>query len=264
MICQDQNHASSNQSYSLVEWSHTLEVGQFSGLETIVTLWSVNNSIIDKTVTTDTVLLFSTDDLPQDTLITLQSSVGQYHSNHTDTRTLFSPLALKQSQMNRILLIVGLTILLIIYILATVYCLRMVKKKGNYKLKEKHDNFSPGKFSEGEQLLHPGPGRHKPLSEDGSCATEQESLMVRYTSQVFSHYSVFFQSDNSLNITTPYLGESMTTLNKFNDDDDFMGNFDEDGSFIGNYEEYNEEQAQAVQNKLLVFQQMYRANNGAL
>ena len=56
----------------------------------------------------------------------------------------------------------------------------------------------------------------------------------------------------------------MTTLNKFNDDDDFMGNFDEDGSFIGNYEEYNEEQAQAVKNKLLVFQQMYRANNGAL
>ena len=56
----------------------------------------------------------------------------------------------------------------------------------------------------------------------------------------------------------------MTTLNKFNDDDDFMGNFDEDGSFIGNYDEYNEEQSQAVQNKLLVFQQMYRANNGAL
>merc|ERR1719376_800695 len=238
----------SNQSYSLVEWSHTLEVGQFSGLETIVTLWSVNNSIIDKTVTTDTVLVFSTHDLPQDTAITLQSKVGQYHSNHTDTLPLFSPLALKQSQINRILLIVGLTILLIIYILATVYCLRMVKKKGNYKLKEKHENFSPGKFSEGEQLLHPGQGRHKPLSEDGSCATEQESLM----------------SDNSLNITTPYLGESMTTLNKFNDDDDFMGNFDEDGSFIGNYDEYNEEQSQAVQNKLLVFQQMYRANNGAL
>ena len=67
-----------------------------------------------------------------------------------------------------------------------------------------------------------------------------------------------------MNITTPYLGESVTTLNKFNDDDDFMGNFDEDGSFIGNYDEYNEEQAQAVQNKLLVFQQMYRANNEAL
>ena len=66
---------------------------------------------------------------------------------------------------------------------------------------------------------------------------------------------LFLQSDN-----TPYLGESMTTLNKFNDDDDFMGYFDEDGSFIGSYEEYNEEQAQGMQNKLLVFQQMYRAN----
>ena len=64
--------------------------------------------------------------------------------------------------------------------------------------------------------------------------------------------------------TTPCLGESMVTLNKFNDDDDFMGNFDEDGSFIGNYDEYNEEQAQAVQNKLLVFQQMFRANGVAL
>ena len=55
----------------------------------------------------------------------------------------------------------------------------------------------------------------------------------------------------------------MITLNKFNDDDDFMGNFDEDGSFIGDYLEHNEEQAQAVQNKLLVFQQLYKAN-GAL
>ena len=56
----------------------------------------------------------------------------------------------------------------------------------------------------------------------------------------------------------------MTTLNKFNDDDDFIDNFDEDGSFIGNYDEYNEEQAQAVQNKLLVFQQMFINNNGTL
>ena len=58
----------------------------------------------------------------------------------------------------------------------------------------------------------------------------------------------------------------MTTLNKFNDDDDFIGNFDEDGSFIGNYDEDNEEQAQAVQNKLLVvvFQQMLKNNIGTL
>ena len=56
----------------------------------------------------------------------------------------------------------------------------------------------------------------------------------------------------------------MTTLNKFNDDDDFIGHFDEDGSFIGNYDENNEEEAQAVQNKLLVFQQMLKNNIGTL
>ena len=117
--------------------------------------------------------------MPQDTAITLQSSVGKYQSNHTDTMGLFGPLALKYSSQNRILLIVGLTCLLIIYILATAYCLRTIKKKGTYKLKQKHENFSPGKFCEGEQLLQAGTGKHKPLSEDGSCATEQESLMVR-------------------------------------------------------------------------------------
>ena len=55
----------------------------------------------------------------------------------------------------------------------------------------------------------------------------------------------------------------MITLNKFYDDDDFMGNFDEDGSFIGNYDEYNAEHTQATENKLLVFQQFYK-QNGAL
>ena len=55
----------------------------------------------------------------------------------------------------------------------------------------------------------------------------------------------------------------MTTLNGFNDDDDFIGNFDEDRSFIGDYLEQNEEQTQAVQNRLLVFQQIYKTN-GAL
>eukprot|EP00091_Calanus_sinicus_P000167 TRINITY_DN10093_c0_g1_i2.p1 TRINITY_DN10093_c0_g1~~TRINITY_DN10093_c0_g1_i2.p1 ORF type:complete len:246 (-),score=58.43 TRINITY_DN10093_c0_g1_i2:21-677(-) len=192
-------------------------------------------------------------DLPEDTSITLQSYVGNHHSNQTELMGLFMPAALKQTQLNRILLIVGLTLLLIIYILATTYCLRMVKKKGTYKLKQKHETFSPGKFSESDHLLPPGAqGVIKPqlLSEDGSCATEQESLVSE-------------TSLSNLVPSTPYLGESMVTLNKFNDDDDFMGNFDEDGSFIGNYEEYNEEQAQGVQNKLLVFQQMYRAN-GAL
>jgi len=245
-----------NESHSLVVWNHTLELGEFSGLATRVTLWgeeqgSGNLSIYNQTLSTDTSILLSTETLAHDTIISLQSSVGQYSSNHTEMMGLFMPVALKHSQLNRILLIIGLTSLLIIYILATAYCLRMVKKKGSYKLKQKHQNFSPGKFSEGDHLLQHGTVKPRPMSEDGSCATEQESLVSE-------------SSLSNLIPTTPYLGESMITLNKFNDDDDFMGNFDEDGSFIGNYDEYNEEQSQAVQNKLLVFQQMYRANNGAL
>ena len=37
-----------------------------------------------------------------------------------------------------------------------------------------------------------------------------------------------------------------------------MGHFDEDGSFIGDYNRYNQEESQAVQNKLLAFAFMYK------
>eukprot|EP00092_Neocalanus_flemingeri_P060029 GFUD01071905.1.p1 GENE.GFUD01071905.1~~GFUD01071905.1.p1 ORF type:complete len:118 (-),score=28.05 GFUD01071905.1:113-466(-) len=112
----------------------------------------------------------------------------------------------------------------------------MVKRKGTYRLKEKQEKLSPGKLSESNHLLHAGTVKPPLLSKDGSYATEQESLVVRIRP------------------------DSMISLGNFNDDDDFMGNFDEDGSFIGDYLEKDEEQARAVQNKLLVFLQMYREN----
>jgi len=250
-----------NHSTSMVEWSHSLELGQFQGLGTILNIWTVdptsgNLTFLNQTLlpdSQDTSAVFSVESgLSQEASITLQSYVATFQSNQTELRGLFMPIALKQTQLNRILLILGLTCLLIIYILATAYCLRMVKKKGTYKLKEKHDRYTPGKFSESDQLLNPVIIKPPPLSEDGSYAAEQESIV----------------SDSSLKnllptTRQPYLGESMVTLNKFNDDDDFMGNFDEDGSFIGDYMEKDEEEARAVQNKLLVFQQMYR-NTGAL
>ena len=52
----------------------------------------------------------------------------------------------------------------------------------------------------------------------------------------------------------------MLTLNKFNDDDDFMGHFDEDGSFIGDYLEQEEEQDNTVQSKLIFYQQIYKTH----
>ena len=68
------------------------------------------------------------------------------------------------------------------------------------------------------------------------------------------------KSDGSAKNLIPR-ADSVVTLGKFNDDDDFMGNFDEDGSFIGDYTQYNEEASQAVQNKLLYFSQFYNKVN---
>merc|ERR1711915_423652 len=203
--------------------------------------------MVNESIVTETDAVFTMEEsLSSDTSITLATCVGDRCSKPTEKKALFLPIPLKQTQLNRLLLIIGLTILLIIYIITTVLCLRTVKKKGKYKPNsKKQDMGTPGKFSESSNFHPPVLGGIKADYESNS--TEQESLM----------------SDNSINPlipTTPYLGESMITLNKFNDDDDFMGNFDEDGSYIGNYDEYNEEQTQAIQNKLLVFQQMYRAN----
>ena len=70
----------------------------------------------------------------------------------------------------------------------------------------------------------------------------------------------FVKSDGSARNLIPR-ADSVVTLGKFHDDDDFMGNFDEDGSFIGDYTQYNEEASQAMQNKLLYFSQFYNKVN---
>ena len=72
----------------------------------------------------------------------------------------------------------------------------------------------------------------------------------------YQYYKLVSQSDSSARALLPR-ADSVVTLGKFNDDDDFMGNFDEDGSFIGDYTQHNEETSQAVQNKLLYFSQLY-------
>ena len=79
---------------------------------------------------------------------------------------------------------------------------------------------------------------------------------------------ILFQSDGSVKNASPApttaamlpRADSVVTLGKFYDDDDFMGNFDEDGSFIGDYTQYNEENTQDVQKKLLYFSQFFNNN----
>ena len=47
------------------------------------------------------------------------------------------------------------------------------------------------------------------------------------------------------------------SLNRFNNDDEALGNFDEDGSFIGDYVHQEESEAQNVENQLKILQQIY-------
>ena len=154
--------------------------------------------------------------------------------------------------------------LLILYIIATVLCLRSVRKKrGVYKVDKTADNVNGhnGTFYEYQDIPR-AESQHLARSDNGSRDTEQESLMVRkiidYISQPVNFY--FVKSDGSAKNLIPR-ADSVVTLGKFNDDDDFMGNFDEDGSFIGDYTQYNEEASQAVQNKLLYFSQFYNKVN---
>ena len=73
--------------------------------------------------------------------------------------------------------------LLILYIIATVLCLRSVRKRrGMYKVDKTADNINGhnGTFYEYQDIPRAG-SQHLTRSDNGSRDTEQESLMVRRT-----------------------------------------------------------------------------------
>ena len=74
----------------------------------------------------------------------------------------------------------GLSLLLILYIIATVLCLRSVRKKrGVYKVDKTADNVNGrnGTFYEYQDIPR-AESQHLTRSDNGSRDTEQESLMV--------------------------------------------------------------------------------------
>ena len=73
--------------------------------------------------------------------------------------------------------------LLILYIIATILCLRSIKKKkGFYKVgKERKQNLATnGRFYEYDEMPVSSEGQMTTLSNTGSRDTEQESLMVMF------------------------------------------------------------------------------------
>ena len=175
-----------NESFSLVEWNHTLEIEDFQGLQTLMRLWSVNQTtgellLVNESIVIETDAVFTLEDsLPSDTSITLATCVGNRCSEPTEKEGLFLPIALKQTPLNRLLLIIGLTILLIIYIITTIFCLRMVKKKGEYKTENK---ICPVEISESENIIVQAKENTK-VNEKIRDA-DADSILVNRTSQIY-------------------------------------------------------------------------------
>ena len=88
----------------------------------------------------------------------------------------------------------GLSLLMILYIIATVLCLRSVRKKrGVYKVDKTADNINGhnGTFFEYQDIPR-AESQHLTRSDNGSRDTEQESLMVSKITTIFYRQPVTF------------------------------------------------------------------------
>ena len=102
-----------------------------------------------------------------------------------------------------------------------------------------------------------------PVTFGQISSPQTQNTLKLYPKSVPKYFSSF-QSEEPGERLSPGLlllpGDSMITLNKFNEDDDdgfFLGGFNEDGSFIGDYMDTDPEQNRAVMNRLVGFQQLF-------
>ena len=156
------------------------------GLGTIITFWNVSQSVLftERLEETDrchnTTFLLS--QLPSDAVqITLQSFLpGLEPSTHSQYLPMFvSSSSWMKDTDNQFWLILGLSILLILYIIGTVICLRRVRNRGGYDIvaKAADKNIQAGNFSAFSELnSQPSPASVQ--SDTGSRDTVQESIIV--------------------------------------------------------------------------------------
>ena len=166
------------------------------GLGTIITFWNVSQSVLlsERLEETDrchnTTFLLS--QLPSDAVqITLQSFLpGLEPSTHSQYLPMFvSSSSWMKDTDNQFWLILGLSILLILYIIGTVICLRRVRNRGGYDIVAKagDKNIQAGNFSAFSELnSQPSPASVQ--SDTGSRDTVQESIIVSQLIDYF--YSV--------------------------------------------------------------------------
>ena len=155
---------------------------------TILTFWNVSHPVLTERLKetgrchNSTFLLSQ---LPSDAVqITLQSFLPGYTpSSHSQHLPMFvsSFWPWLNDSDNQLWLILALSILLILYIIGTVICLRRVRNRGGYDIVAKNadKNNQTGHFSAFSELN----GQHPPASvqsDTGSRDTVQESIIVSF------------------------------------------------------------------------------------
>merc|ERR1719234_372669 len=246
---------SSNSSTSLarVEWNHTTQ--QFSLLRTRVSIWRENESLYETFIAEGReVHLEVFGEAAIGARVSLQASVFEVVSDHSPRRLIFS----EEEGLSWILMIVALCILLLLYIIFTYFCLRRLcnRRGGMAPEKQKKSDCdaepgTPGVYSPARWEEKPlmGNGRSKSgLSSDAGSDHTDQSLLSEEPGERLSPGLLLLP------------GDSMITLNKFNEDDDdgfFLGGFNEDGSFIGDYMDTDPDTNRAVMNRLVGFQQLF-------
>jgi len=246
-----------------VEWNLTME--KFDLLHTVVSVWvqdEEDNTILYEQTTVEEGNTLEVEVDPAAAAraqVSLQSSINGALSPPGERRMLF---AHESDFLYWLLMIIILTILLLLYILATYFCLR--------RLCNKSGRLSPAKARGSTADAEPGtPGIY---SSAGGFSERKPLMANRHSKSGVSSDAGSDHTDQSLLsdehgelCSTPispsllYPGDSMVTLNKFNEDDDdgfFLGGFNEDGSFIGDYMDNDPDTNRAVMNRLVGFQQL--------
>jgi len=248
-----------------VDWNHTME--PFSQLVTVVSVWRENGSLYSKQEADwageayNNILLKVEEEAVTGARVSLQSRVGDTFSPPGERKLLFPE---EKDMLMWILMIIALIVFLILYILFTFLCLKRLcsKKKKLDVRKEKgsatdNDPGTPGsyisttRFNETKPLMENGVHKSGLPSDAGSDNTDQ-SLLSEETGEPLC--------STPLPPALLYPGDSMVTLNKFNEEDDdgfFLGGFNEDGSFIGDYMDNDPETSRIVMNRLVGFNKLF-------
>ena len=186
------------------------------GLATLVTVWHNETHVASESLIEDlgncSTHELNITGLPEDAEISLQTDLdGIFFSRHSDKvpifprtssilfgrdNTLWIIIGMMSDRQNRseLKIYLGLSLLLILYIIATVLCLRSVRKKrGVYKVDKTAGNINGhnGTFYEYQDIPR-AESQHLTRSDNGSRDTEQESLMVRKITTIFYRQPVTF------------------------------------------------------------------------